>query len=132
MHNYLDKAVSRLQAQLKAINDEAASWKTENEEKLNNIISSQTSDNSSQLKELNQQLEDFAQKKSTIRKYYAAYFEDASPGVQKSTACQPVPVNMGLYKNQLMNPNHVQAAYNRATSTRWSLRWGKPAKPPPR
>lgn len=123
MHNYLDKAVSRLQAQLKAINDEAASWKTENEEKLNNIISSQTSDNSSQLKELNQQLEDFAQKKSTIRKYYAAYFEDASPGVQKSTACQPVPVNMGLYKNQLMNPNHIQAADNIITMARSNLEY---------
>lgn len=123
MRDYLDIAISRLQDKIKAIDAEAAAWKSEQKEQLENLISAQTTDNSKELNDLNVQMEELTQKKSTIKKYYTAYFEEASSGVQKNTACQPVPVNMGLYKNQLMNPNHVQAADNIITMARSNLEY---------
>lgn len=124
-HFELDTLVRQMQEKLQAIDAEAALWKAQNEEKLKYTISSQTADNSPQLKKLREELLDLESKKKTIKKYYAAYYEEASPSVQKGSSAQPVPVNMNLYKNQLVNPNHKQAADNIITMARSNLEYLK-------
>ena len=124
-HFELDTLVRQMQEKLLAIDAEAAAWKMQNEEKLKNTISSQTADNSPQLKKLKEELLELESKRKTIKKYYAAYYEEASPSVQKGSSAQPVPVNMNLYKNQLVNPNHKQAADNIITMARSNLEYIK-------
>ncbi len=124
-HFELGTLVRQMQGKLQAIDAEAAAWKAQNEEKLKNTISSQTADNSPKLEKLKAELMDLESKKKTIKKYYAAYYEEASPSVQKGSSAQPVPVNMNLYKNQLVNPNHKQAADNIITLARSNLEYIK-------
>ncbi|MBR4411610.1 MAG: hypothetical protein IKT31_09850, partial [Firmicutes bacterium] len=123
MNNRLDILVSQLQNQLRSINAEAEAWKAQNEEKLKNTISIKTNETSAPLKALKAELLDLESKQSTIKKYYTAYFGEASQSVQKSTYCQPVPVNMTLYKNQLANPNMKQAADNIVNMARSNLKY---------
>ena len=125
MKHNLDTLISKLQHQLHQIDAEAEAWKAQNEEKLKTAISSQTAEISPQLKQLKAQLADLESKRSTIKKYYVAYYDEASPSVQKSTSCQPVPVNMNLFKNQLVNPNHKQAADTIVTMARSNLEFLK-------
>ncbi len=125
MKHHVDKLVTQLQNQLRQIDGEAAAWKNQNEDKLKSTISSQTADNSPQLKKLKEELADLESKRKTIKKYYAAYYDEASASVQKSTSCQPVPVNMNLFKNQLVNPNHKQAADTIVTMARSNLEYLK-------
>ncbi len=125
MKHKLDTLISKLQHQLYQIDAEAEAWKAQNEEKLKTAISSQTAEISPQLKQLKAQLADLESKRSTIKKYYVAYYDEASPSVQKSTSCQPVPVNMNLFKNQLVNPNHKQAADTIVTMARSNLEFLK-------
>ena len=123
MNNRLDILVSQLQNQFRSINAEAEAWKAQNEEKLKNTISLKTQETSAPLKALKAELLDLESKQSTIKKYYTAYFGEASPSVQKSTYCQPVPVNMTLYKNQLANSNAKQAADNIVNMARGNLKY---------
>ena len=125
MKHNLDTLISKLQHQIHQIDAEAEAWKAQNEEKLKTAISSQTAEISPQLKQLKAQLADLESKRSTIKKYYVAYYDEASPSVQKSTSCQPVPVNMNLFKNQLVNPNHKQAADTIVTMARSNLEFLK-------
>lgn len=125
MKHNLDTLISKLQHQIHQIDAEAEAWKAQNEEKLKTAISSQNAETSPQLKQLKVQLADLESKRSTIKKYYVAYFDEASPSVQKSTSCQPVPVNMNLFKNQLVNPNHKQAADTIVTMARSNLEFLK-------
>ena len=125
MKHNLDTLISKLQHQLHQIDAEAEAWKAQNEEKLKTAISSQNAETSPQLKQLKVQLADLESKRSTIKKYYVAYYDEASPSVQKSTSCQPVPVNMNLFKNQLVNPNHKQAADTIVTMARSNLEFLK-------
>lgn len=108
--SYLDKLANTIQGQLRRIDKEAAEWKKERENHLQGLIRSENSSSSQQADMYKKQLADVEEKKKTISKYYGAYFSEASASVQKSTSAPPVPVNMNLYKNQLVNPNRKQAA----------------------
>ncbi|MBQ8590728.1 MAG: hypothetical protein IJ486_09805 [Firmicutes bacterium] len=108
--NQFNFITTKLQSQIRRIDKEAAEWKQNQEKQLNSVIRSESSASSQQIRIYKEQLADLEAKKTTINKYYGAYFSEASAGVQKSTSAPPVPVNMNLYKNQLVNPNKKQAA----------------------
>jgi len=125
MDRNLEILAGQVQSRLRQIDAEAENWKSQNEEKLKNIINTESKESSVQLKTLKAELLELESKRSTIKKYYVAYYDEASPGVQKSTSCQPVPVNMNLFKNQLVNPNHKQAADTIVTMARSNLEYLK-------